>query len=507
LAPSFVELCEERLLSVLSKEASMSGINSHQEAHTFSQSAWEALVEGSSAWPRTPTPKLVGAPSEGTSALGVTAAATASVAAALRAAGALAEARNGTTPELLLHREHVLTAIASERHFAADDEVATTMFAPLSRFWRAGDGWVRTHANFPWHRDALLAALECDDDSQSVARVIAGLSAFDAETKVLETGGVAAAVRTLDHWRAHAQGRAVAAEPLVSHRALPRGEPRPRGACDLPARGVRVLDLTRVIAGPVCTRYLAALGADVLRIDPPHRLDTITPGVPADTLLGKRSAFVDLATTTGRSTLHDLLGSADVVVCGYRPGALDRFGMTADELAVRHPGLVIVQLDAWGFTGPWTDRRGFDSVVQAPTGIAMLQSPDGETPGALPFQLLDHATGYLAAAAALDGLRRQAAEGGTHLRRLSLARTANWLSSECATNTGVAESPDVDPAPWMQRLDEGDHTMYGVSPPGAIDGVPLRWSRVGRYGTDSASWTQPSDNERDTVDACATRAV
>jgi crotonobetainyl-CoA:carnitine CoA-transferase CaiB-like acyl-CoA transferase len=240
-------------------------------------------------------------------------------------------------------------------------------------------------------------------------------------------------------------------------------------------------------------RFLAgSRDRDVVRIDPPHRLDTIARGAAADTLLGKRSVFVDFTATTGRATLHDLLGSADVVVCGYRPGALDRFGVSADELAVRHPGLVIVQLDAWGFTGPWADRRGFDSVVQAPTGIAMLQSPDGDTPGALPFQLLDHGTGYLAAAAVLDALRRQAAEGGTHLRRLSLARTAHWLTSERAVNPGVAEPLDVDPSPWMQRFNDRGHAVVGVSPPGAIDGVPLRWSRVGRYGTDGASWTATS---------------
>ena len=218
--------------------------------------------------------------------------------------------------------------------------------------------------------------------------------------------------------------------------------------------------------------------------------DTIARGAAADTLLGKRSVFLDLTATTGRATLHDLLESADVVVCSYRPGALDRFGVSADELAVRHPGLVIVQLDAWGFAGPWSERRGFDSVVQAPTGIAMLQSSDGDTPGALPFQLLDHGTGYLAAAAALDGLRRQAVEGGTHRLRLSLARTAHWLTSARAMNTGVAESPAVDPAPWMQRFDERGHATNGVSPPGTIDGVPLRWPHVGRYGTDGASWME-----------------
>jgi CoA transferase family III len=456
--------------------------------HTFSQSAWHALVEGSSDRPRTPAPAFVGAPRADASALPVPAAAMASVATALQAAGAMVEVRNGTTPELSLHREHVLVAVASERHFSADDQPAGMMFAPLSRFWRASDGWVRTHANFPWHRAALLAALGCEDDPQTIAAVMGERSACDIETKVMDAGGIAAAVRTLDEWRAHPQGRAVAEEPLISHRALPGSRPRPRDECDLPARGVRVLDLTRVIAGPVCTRYLAALGADVLRIDPPDHPDDIKRGAAADTLLGKRSAFVDFATTSGRATLHNFLQTTDVVVCGYRPGALDRFGLNADELAARYPGLVIVLLNAWGHTGPWANRRGFDSVVQAPTGISMLHSSAGETPGALPCQLLDHGTGYLAAAGALDGLRRQAVEGGTHLRRLSLARTASWLASVGTRNWDAPAALDVDPSPWLQQLDEPGHTTSGVSPPGLIDGVPLRWSGVGRYGTDDASW-------------------
>jgi len=455
--------------------------------HALSEAVWQALVEGSRDRSRTPPPTLLGAPMVDDSALPVAAGATAAIATALRAAGALLEARNATTPVLSLHREQSLVAVTSERHFIVDHEPAPAMFAPLSRFWRAGDGWVRTHGNFPWHRDALLAALGCEGDPPSVARAIAERPAFEVEASVMNAGGVAAAVRTLAEWQAHAQGRAVAEEPLVSHRALPHGRPRPREAADLPARGVRVLDLTRVIAGPVCTRYLAALGADVLRIDPLHRPD-VAPGATADTLLGKRSAFVDLSTTSGRATLDELLASADVVVCGYRTGALDQFGLNPDELAARHPGVVIVLLNAWGFTGPWSDRRGFDSVVQAPTGIGLLQSSDGETPGALPCQLLDHGTGYLAAAGALDGLRRQAAEGGTHVRRVSLARTASWLTSGQLASTGTAASSMVDAEPWLQQLDEHDHTTAAVGPPGVIDGVPLRWSRAGRYGADEAAW-------------------
>src|SRR5262249_6247466 len=157
--------------------------------------------------------------------------------------------------------------------------------------------------------------------------------------------------------------------------------------------------------------------------------------------LAKRSALVDFSSTTGSATLHDLLDGADVLVCGYRPGALDRFGLDAQAIADRHPGLVVVYLDAWGHSGPWATRRGFDSVVQAPTGVAHAESADGgPTPGALPCQLLDHGTGYLAAAAALDGLRRQSETGGTYVRRLSLARTAAWLLESNAQTDETATS-------------------------------------------------------------------
>jgi crotonobetainyl-CoA:carnitine CoA-transferase CaiB-like acyl-CoA transferase len=258
---------------------------------------------------------------------------------------------------------------------------------------------------------------------------------------------------------------------------------------------VRVLDLTRVIAGPVCTRYLGALGAEVLRLDPPQRLD-IRPGHVADTLLAKRSAFLDVMTTAGEADLHALLDAADVVVCGYRPGALDRVGLAEDALVERHPGLVVVYLDAWGHTGPWAGRRGFDSVVQAATGIAACESQaesaesaesaasDDREPGALPCQLLDHGTGYLAAAAVLDGLRRQRTEGGTHIRRLSLARTAAWLTANGSPNS-VLEREAVQ-GPWLQEVDAG---VVAVRPPGAIDGRALQWLEpAARYGADPPAW-------------------
>jgi CoA-transferase family III len=333
-----------------------------------------------------------------------------------------------------LDRGHVAAAFRSEAYLRLNGALSGAGFAPLSRFWATRDGWVRTHGNYPWHREALVRALGTSEDPDQVAAAIAGRAACEVEDLVVGAGGVAAAVRTPAQWGAEPAGQAVAAARLIEGDRLGDAPPRhrtagPPGAAGpptmLPAAGIRVLDLTRVIAGPVATRYLAALGADVLRLDPPHR-----PELPLhayDGLLSKRSALLDL--DTDAACFDELLGAADVLVHGYRPHALDRFGLTPGELAERHPGLVVVSLSAWGSTGPWGGRRGFDSIVQAASGIAAAESADGDRPGAMPCQLLDHGTG--------------SAEG----------------------------------------------TVTVVRPPGQLDGQDLAWpAPLTRYGGDSLRW-------------------
>ena len=429
-----------------------------------------------------PEVSVTGSPGALPSALPTGTVATATVHSALAAAGALLGHRNGRAPTLALDREHVAEAVRSERVFRVDGNPAGAGFAELSRFWRTADGFVRTHANYPWHRAALLRALDLPGDAgaDTVADHLVTRSAADVEDRVFAAGGVTTRVRTAAEWATHPQGAAVRTEPLVGLHAVGDAAPRVRAAAPLPAGGVRVLDLTRVIAGPVCTRFLGALGADVLRLDPPDH-DDVPPGTYSDTLLGKRSAELDLRTHGAR--LHELLDEADVLVCGYRPGSLDRFGLGDAELAERHPGLVVVRLAAWGHSGPWRSRRGFDSVVQAGVGIADVERDDESRPGALPCQLLDHGTGYLAAAAALDGLRRQSVGGGTLVRRLSLARTAHWLLE------GPREQPVPAPAAtrtWTAQIGP----VEAVTPPGALDGTPLRWpDPPTRFLADTAGWS------------------
>ena len=426
---------------------------------------------------------------------------------ALLAAAALHAQRGGDdgsrgSPVARLDRGHVAAAFRSEAFLRIGGERAGLGFAPLSRFWRAADGWVRTHGNYPWHREALLRAFGCADhaggDPEPVAAAIAELGAREAEDLVTGAGGVAAAVRDEASWRAEPPGRAVAATPLVEAASIGGAPPRWRPAGPLPASGIRVLDLTRVIAGPVATRYLGALGADVLRLDPPGRPEL--PMQTYDGLLAKRSGLLDFSSDDGHARLHELLSGADVLVHGYRPHALDRFGLSPQMLAERHPGLVVVSLSAWGSRGPWGDRRGFDSIVQAASGIAMAESPDGERPGALPCQLLDHGTGYLCAAAALQALARQSARGGTQFRELSLARTAHWLLGQPRETLPRETPPRVtaaappsgedDGQAWLTTLDSAAGPVTTVLPPGRLDDEALAWPRaLSRYGGDEAAWS------------------
>ncbi|MFE9561446.1 CoA transferase [Streptomyces sp. NPDC006487] len=396
----------------------------------------------------------------------------ATVGACALAAAELAAVRAGGGADdvapLLIDEGAVATAFVSERHLLVDGRPPVT-FAPLSGFWRAADGWVRTHANYPHHESALVRVLGAGT-REGVASAIARRQAVDVQEEVYAAGGLAVSVRTEGYG---------APQPLVERtgsgaRGRPLGEVA-EGAGP-PMAGVRVLDLTRVIAGPVATRTLGALGADVLRID--------SPGLPesddayADTGFGKRSALLDLGEAGDRAVFDGLLAGADVVVTGYRPGALERYGLGAEELLARRPGLVVAELCAWGRRGTWAGRRGFDSLVQAGYGISAACG-DGHGPGVLPAQALDHGTGYLAAA----GVLRALAEGGGQALRFSLAGTASWLVRE-VQGAGAAV-PGYAPEPWLRETASGYGPLrYAASPLGGRG-----WERgPSRWGTDRAAW-------------------
>jgi len=331
------------------------------------------------------------------------------------------------------------------------------------------DGWVRLHTNAAHHRRAALRVLGVEADRAAVVAAVAGWPVEELQEAVVAAGGCAAALRAPAEWAAHPQGRAVAAEPLVAVTTTPAA-PVSAGWTPSPARplaGLRVLDLTRVLAGPAATRLLAGLGAAVLRIDPPWWSE---PALEPEMTLGKRAARLDARTPDGLARLRELLAGADVLVHGYRGGALAGLGLAPADRDALRPGLVDVSLTAWGATGPWAGRRGFDSLVQMASGIAAVGA--GGRPSPLPVQALDHATGYLMAATVLGGLARRVRTGEGTRAVLSLARTA----AELERVRGLYRAP-VSGRPALPDRPLG--TFWGparvLEPPLAVDGVEIGW--------------------------------
>lgn len=360
---------------------------------------------------------------------------------------------------------------------------------PLAGDYRAKGGWIRLHTNAPHHRAAALSVLGASADRGELAKKVEQWDADELEGAIVEAGGCAATMRDLEAWSAHPQGRAVRREPLVHWHDHPKVEARP-GLKDRlrPLGGIRVLDLTRVLAGPVAGRFLAAYGADVLRIDPP---DWDEPGVIPEVTLGKRCAMLDLKTTAGRAVFERLVAKADILLHGYRADALADLGYGPQRLRTIKPGLVDVSLNAYGWTGPGVNRRGFDSLVQMSSGIADygMRMSGAERPQPLPVQALDHATGYLMAAAALHALSEKATGGHVRSARLSLARVAHLLSASRRPeiDSGPAAETPGDLDPYVEQTHWGPArrirfplSVAGIDhgwdhPAGALRSGPARW--------------------------------
>ncbi|MER3387329.1 MAG: CoA transferase [Microcella pacifica] len=370
--------------------------------------------------------------------------------------------------------------------------------------YRTADGWIRLHTNAPHHRAAALRVLGLPEpvDRPAVAAAVERWTGDVLETEVVIAGGCAAVMRSVEQWARHPQGIAVAAEPLVAADVRESGRPFPAGVAERPLAGVRVLDLTRVLAGPVATRVLALLGADVLRVDPPSWNE---PSVAPDMTLGKRCTRLDTDDVEDRAELLALLAEADILVHGYRPGALDSMGLDAATLRRVRPGLVEVQVDAYGYSGPWAGRRGFDSLVQMSSGIAhlgMLHAA-AEVPVPLPVQALDHATGWFAAAAALRGVARARHTGAGSVSRLSLARTA--LELQLLRDAALASQADAHatsafpaaPAPPTlpgRTIDTFWGEALVLDPPLSVAGVRIETFVAPRpLGSDEPEWQSDLD--------------
>ncbi|WP_406289987.1 CoA transferase [Embleya sp. NBC_00896] len=421
------------------------------------------------------------------SALPVTALAQATIGAVALAARELGAARDESNPPgVTVDSRAAAMAISSDRHLRLAGEPLVAMH-PISRFHRSADGWVRLHGNYPHHRAAAFAALGVDSVDGAID-ALTKLTGSRIEELLAAHGALGFAVREPAEWAAHPQGSAVAALPLLDLARTGAGPEDPRRPTPTgpPAAGVRILDLTRVLAGPTGTRTLAHLGADVLRVDSPHLPEN--PGEYWDNAFGKRSTLLDLRDRADRARFDELLADADVLITGYRTDAMAGLGLDHDTLAADHPGLITAAFNAWGPVGPWTNRRGFDSLVQAACGIARIEAGDDPAPGALPTQALDRATGYLLAAAILRALTLRRRDGLGSRIDLALARTGAWLSAAYAPGEPETAEP-FDPAPHLSRTDTTVGRLTHALPPFELPGLPAAWAHAPTpWGFDAAAW-------------------
>jgi crotonobetainyl-CoA:carnitine CoA-transferase CaiB-like acyl-CoA transferase len=324
-----------------------------------------------------------------------------------------------------------------------------------------------------------LALLGCAYDRAAVQAALNGWKAETFEDAAAAKGLVVTAMRTLAEWDAHPQGQAVKTVPVVSIEQIGDAPSRPWPKGDRPLSGVRVLDLTRIIAGPVCGRTLAAHGADVLLVTSP-KLPFVQPLI-IDTGRGKLSTQLDLRETAGRAGLERLLRDADVMVQGYRPGGVQQLGFGPETVASLRPGIVYVTLSAYGHVGPWSGRRGFDSLVQTASGLNAAEADAAgiPEPRVLPCQALDHAAGYLLAFGAMTGLHRRATQGGSWHVRVSLAGVGNWLrglgrveGGQACSDPGFDDVQDV-----LETGDSGFGRLTSVRHAAQLSETMPRWAR------------------------------
>lgn len=434
------------------------------------------------------------------SSFAVGTAAQATIAAAALAACELGHARGAPRQQVSVDMLHA--AIECLGWFAIDGKVPD-LWDKFSGLYRCADGWVRVHANFTHHREGALRLMGLDPATatrEDAERAMLGWRALDFETATAEAGLVATALRSFEEWDATPQAAAIASQPLFTIERIGPGQGHGEPAADAPPlslpalsadapplAGIRVLDLTRILAGPVGGRALAAYGADVMLVNAPH-----LPNIEAiaDTSRGKLSTLVDLREPEGRAAMDRLLADAHVFVQGYRPGGLDSLGYGPEELARKRPGIVCVSLSAYGTQGPWAGRRGFDSLVQTAMGFNRAEGDaagDGK-PRVLPMQILDQATGYLIAFGAAAALRRQQLEGGSWLVRVSLAQTGHWLRGLGRVADGFsAGKPEL--GPYLETSASGFGELTAVRHAAQLSRTPAGWARPSMPpGSHAAGW-------------------
>jgi len=409
----------------------------------------------------------------------------ATIAASGLAAAHLWEVRGGPKQTVGVDVRHAGAAMRSGHYMKLGDGALSPARNGIMGFYPTKDGrWSYLHCNFPNHRAVALKVLGVEEDRDAVAKAVLNWNAANLEEAIIVGKGAGGMVRTAEEWKRHPQGIAVAGLPLMEIVKIGESKPEPFPAGDRPLSGIRVVDITRVLAGPTCARTLAEHGADVMKISAAH-----LPNLGYqewDTGHGKLNAQLDMRDPAQLETLRGLIRNADVFSQGYRPGSLGARGLSPEELVKLRPGLVCVSLSAFGHTGPWSTRRGFDTVVQAVSGMTLRQGEvfPGNAPGPqfYPLSAIDYCTGYLMAFGAMVALARRATEGGSWLVRISLAQVGKWLVDLGEVpQAGLKAVPAEFEAAELERWSTVSQTPSGplrhLAPVAQLSGTPGFWAR------------------------------
>jgi len=423
--------------------------------------------------PVLPTPFRIGA------------AGAAALAATGLAAADLWEQRTGRRQDAAVDVRQAVASLRSGHYMQVNGAKVRNERNPVMGMYPAKEGrWSYIHANFPNHRAAALRVLGCEEDREAVRQAVANWDALELEEAIIAAGGAGGMVRSVAEWAQHPQAAAIAALPLMEILKIADSPPEKLPDGDRPLSGIRVLDLTRVLAGPTCARTLAEHGADVLKITAPHI--AARDDQEYDTGHGKLSARLDLRDPHELETLKGLVREGDVFSQGYRPGTLANRGLSPEELAALRPGLVYVSLCAFSHKGPWASRRGFDTVVQNVSGITTRQGElfPGAEPGPqfYPVSAIDYLTGYLMAFGAMVALARRARGGGSWLVRISLAQTGRWLVGlgevpETALTDVPKEFPQADIDRWSIDSAAPAGRLRHLGPTVRLSETPPYWAR------------------------------
>ena len=396
------------------------------------------------------------------------------------------ESRTGRRQEVSVDARRATASLRSGKYIQLDGAGVSTERNTVMGVYPTKDGrWSYLHCNFPNHRAAALSVLGVAEDRDAVAKAVAKWNAQDLEDAIIEAKGAGGMVRTMEEWAKHPQAVAIANLPLMEIVKLADSPPEALPEGSRPLSGVRVLDLTRVLAGPTCARTLAEHGADVMKITGAH-----LPNIgyqEYDTGHGKLNAQLDLRETKDMEILRGLVSQTDVFSQGYRPGTLGGRGLSPEELAELRPGIVYISLCAFSHMGPWASRRGFDTVVQTVSGITNRQGDlfPGATPGPqfYPVSAIDYLTGYLMAFGGMVALNRRVHEGGSWLVRISLAQVGRWLVSqgeipEADLKNIPAEFNPEEVASWSTVSDTPMGKLGHLGPVLSLSETPPRWART-----------------------------